>query len=405
MSFENCEKNYENKVREWCSRINIEYNSKIIPYYAEGIALYNEKKLFAVDKQRLTDYNQRYNIFRKWFSEVLMACDDISKNEDLLIYIYTFISVLLHKADAGILKEPNLNCRATDFASLFSFLYFLDDMISGMKKRGCSHQIISDTLNGFDSEMTDYYNINGRCGMRGYVGWFMLFLNNKIFRIGRLQFEIHCFQEKLRVYEKDGDIKILVDGEYMHPKGMIFGSAMQDDESEKYFADITEDGDKIIGYAVNEFGECIPHRITLEGYKEVLKQGDYVISTHVTSDGPLDYELCERAYKEAKCFFETAYPEYDFKAFICLSWLMDKRLKQVIGKVTNITRFSDEYYSCPLVSQGAGVYFSVFHFPTPVSADKLQEDTSLQKKLKEYLGNGNIIYEKCGIRLIKNAIK
>lgn len=394
----NCADN-EIQVRDWCQRLNIEYNKKIIPYYIEGIKLYGEKKLFVIDKKRLVDYNEKYNIFRKWFDDVLLACDDISQNEDLLIYIYTFIALIIHKEEISILKEPNLNCRATDYVTLFAFMYFLDDMISAMKEKGCTHQIISDTLNGFDSEMTLYHYANGRGGVRGYASWFMLFLKNEIYRIGRLQFQIRPLREKIRVYGKDGDIKILIDGEYMHPKGMIFGSAMQDSENEKYFADISEDGERVTGYAVNELGECVPEKITLVGYREILKQGDWIISTHIAPDGPLDYELCEKSYKEAESFFAKAYPEYDFKAFICLSWLMEKRLKEVIGRETNITRFCDKYYSCPMLSQGQSVYMLVFQSGTDVPPDELPENTSLQKKIKNYLSTGNLIYEKCGILL------
>ena len=393
----------ESVVKDWCKRINIEYDERIVPYYLKGTDLYNEKKFFVVDKKRLNIYNAKYNIFRKWFDDVLLACDDLMQQEDLIIYIYTLIEIITAKDDVEIIKAPDLNCRATDFAPLFSFLYFLDDMISEMMNRGCTNKIISDTLNVFDSEMDDYYKTYGRSGMRIYIAWFMYFLEGKILRVGRLQYEIKRLDDKIRVFEKDGDVKILIDGEYMHKKGMVFGSALQTEKSEKYYADILESENSISGYAPNEFGECVPERITLTGYKEILKNGDYVLSVHIPSDGSLEYDLCEESYIEAQNLYAKYYSEYDFKAFTCSSWLMEKRLKEIIGKETNITKFAGEFVTYPLLSTGTDVYVFLYNLQTPQKAETLPENTSMRKMVKKYLMEGNAFYKKGGIRLFKNG--
>ena len=49
------------------------------------------------------------------------------------------------------------------------------------------------------------------------------------------------FDDKIRVYKKGDDIKILIDGAEVHKKGMLFGSKGQEDENGRFFAEITKD--------------------------------------------------------------------------------------------------------------------------------------------------------------------
>jgi len=388
-----------NQTKAFCKRLNIKYTDELVPFYQKGVELYAQKGLFAVSKNRLIEFNDEYNIFRRWFDDVLKACDEVRKDEDLLIYIYTLVCIISEKAPLSVLEAPD-RCRMdTDFAPLFALLYFLEDMIDNMKRRGCSHQVISDTLYGFDSEMNDYFRLYGRSGMRIYVWWFLLFVHGELLRVGRFQFQILKFEDKVRVYAKDGDVKVLIDGQYMHRLGMVFGSEAQQDEAGKFFADIHQCGDEVTGYACDESGNCVMPKITLKGYTEVLRWGDDVISVHIPSDGPLEYEYSQKSYDEAKRLFKSAYPEYDFKAFHCSSWLLEKKLKDIMGKDTNITRFADCYTIYPQLSEGEDVYTFLFSQKGKVPPSSLPENSSMHTKVKEYLMHGGVFYEKSGIIL------
>ncbi len=388
-----------NQTKDFCKRLNINFSDELVPFLKKGKELYAAKGLSAVDKERIISFNNEYNIFRKWFDDVLAACDEVSKDEDLLVYIYTLVCVIKGNAPLSVLEAPDRARMDTDFAPLFALLYFLEDMIDNMKRRGCTHQIISDTLYGFDSEMNDYYAIHGRSGMRSYIWWFLLFVRGELLRIGRFQFQILKLQNKIRVYTKADDVKVLIDGEYMHRDGMIFGSLGQEDEAGRYYAEITQNGDEVTGYACNELGECVSERITLKGYTEVLRAGDDVISVHIPSDGPLDYDYSEKSYAEAKELFQNYYPEYNFKAFYCDSWLLEKRLKAIMGRETNITRFADGYITFPTKSTGSAVYGFLFNQKGIVDPSTLPENSSMHTKVKEYLSAGNIFHEKGGVRL------
>ena len=316
-----------------------------------------------------------------------------------MLFNYILCSIIKERADVKILQVPDRESIETDFAPMFALLWFVEDIVKTLNDRGLPFQIISDTLHGFEAEIDDYYNMYGRSGMRVFVSWFMHYVKCEIIRVGRLNFEFAPFNKQMRVYQKGNDIKILADGVSMHRRGMLFGSGGQDDEDGKFFAEIHEENGAITGYAANEFGECVPEKITLEGYKEVLKDGDEVLSVHIPADEPFTVEVCEESFKNVRDIMKKCYPEKNIKAFVCYSWLMEKRLKEILGRETNITRFADMFNAFPINSPGTGVISFLFHENLPVEYKDLPENTSMQRAVKKYLCDGNYFYEKGGIIL------
>ena len=187
-------------AKELCEKLNIKYNPEAEPFFESGMKLYKEKGLFPFDKERLISYNNKYNIFKKWFDDILAAADEVAKDEDLVEFVYTLIAAM--KADrADVITAPDRGRLDTDYAPMYAILYFLEDMIGDMEKRGVPHDVISDTLNGLDTEINDYYDMYGRGGMRIYVFWFMLFIRGELLRVGRLQFQIKKFADKIKVFK------------------------------------------------------------------------------------------------------------------------------------------------------------------------------------------------------------
>ncbi len=384
-------------MKTFCERLGIPYHEEAIPFYEEGMKMKEEFGSAIAEEERLISFNQKYNFFRKWFDVVLKAAAIIKKDDDLLLYNYTLYCVIKAKAPVSILPPPDKGVIETDFSPMFALLWFLEDMIQSMETRGLPHQVISDTLQGFEAEINDYNDMFGRPGMRRYVNWFTLFIRGEIIRVGRLHFQFTTLKEKIRVYQKDEEIQILMDGETMHKKGMVFGSGGQTEEDGKYIADLVITGETVSGYPANAYGECVPERITLTGYTEVLKQGDAIVSVHIPSAEPFTAELCEQSFQDAKKIIKQYYSELNIKAFYCHSWMLEKRLRDILGKDTNVTKFADFFHGVPCLSEATGVYSFLFHQSKPIPPEELPEETSMQRAVKDYLCNGNYFYEKAGI--------
>jgi len=384
---------------QFCLDLNIKCEEKLRSHYEKGVALYLEKGNFAFDRDRIIKYNYKYNIFPNWLSDVLAAAIEVEKDEDLKVFVYMLAEFLESRDDLLLLEMPDRGRLDTDYAPMFSFLYFLEDMEEDMERRGIPFDVMCSTFQGFDTEIHDYFRLYGRGGVRIYYAWFSLFTNHELLRVGRFQFNIIKHTDPVRVYEKDGDVKILADNVDLHKKGMLFGSAGQDDEEGRYHADIEEGDGFVRGYAANELGEFVPEKITLTGYREVIRQGDDIIGVHIPSDGPLDKAYSDESYKKAWEVFTKGYPERNFKAFNCFSWLLEKRLRGIMGRDTNITRFADKYVTYPIKSNGKAIYSFLFNQPKPCAPELLPEESSMHRLVKKYLMEGNIFYEKGGFIL------
>ena len=71
--------------------------------------------------------------------------------------------------------------------------------------------------------------------------------------------------------------------------------------------------------------------------------GDNVIGIHIPSSGPLDTEECKKSLKRAKEFFGKYFPKYKYSYFRCHSWLLDKKLEEILKCGSNILKFQEMF--------------------------------------------------------------
>ncbi len=74
-----------------------------------------------------------------------------------------------------------------------------------------------------------------------------------------------------------------------------------------------------------------------------IKKGDRVIEIHIPQGDKLDNEECKKSIEMAKEFFKKYFPEFDYKAFVCDSWLLDNDLKEYLSLDSNIIKFGDMF--------------------------------------------------------------
>ena len=134
-------------------------------------------------------------------------------------------------------------------------------------------------------------------------------------------------------------------------------------------------------------------------YEKKVDNGKLTIEIHIPSGTKLDVRQNLLSFKEALDFFEKYYPELEFSQFLCKSWLLSKEIEEVMGKKTNISRFGDMFERFSINdTTGDSVYRFVYKMVPPYPpVDELPEDTTLQKKLKEYIKSGKMMYAYGGL--------
>ena len=140
-------------------------------------------------------------------------------------------------------------------------------------------------------------------------------------------------------------------------------------------------------------------------------KGEEAIGVHIPNGTKLDVgENLENFYRALE-FFNKYYSEYDFKGFVCESWLLNPHIEAIMGRKTNITRFGDMFDRFEIDEEDDGVYGCVFKVSKPKSIDELCEETSLQRNIKKFIKEGNRFKDYGGfislnkLEEIKNHVK
>ncbi len=118
-------------------------------------------------------------------------------------------------------------------------------------------------------------------------------------------------------------------------------------------------------------------------------KGDDAIGVHIPRATKLDVDENMQNFRYALDFFKKYYSEYDFKWFVCESWLLNPHVEAIMGKKTNISRFGDMFERFEIDEESDGIFISVFKGSKSGKVDDLAEETSLQRNIKKYLKEGN----------------
>lgn len=121
----------------------------------------------------------------------------------------------------------------------------------------------------------------------------------------------------------------------------------------------------------------------IEACGKLLKKGSKVLNVHIPEDGKMDPDTCEMSFRKAAEFFKRRGYE-GANIFICESWLLSPRLKEVLENNSNIIKFQDRFEIYGIIYPFRQAEERIFGY---ISEDKSSypEVTRLQKAAKESL--------------------
>ncbi len=179
-----------------------------------------------------------------------------------------------------------------------------------LKKREIEENIISDTIKGYEETLSGYISRFDRVGYDlRYINWIMLYLEERILRIGRFNFEMrNKLPDSIYVFENSkNEIKILIDNAVFNSHGMIHGTLGQDDSTEEFNAYFHEYDKYYEGFESDiKTARAItkPVRLMKDEWYLKLCPEDKVLSVHIPSGGKLTGQICENAYLDAARIFK-----------------------------------------------------------------------------------------------------
>lgn len=131
-------------------------------------------------------------------------------------------------------------------------------------------------------------------------------------------------------------------------------------------------------------------RIGALEYEPGEKNGEKVISIHIPSDALLSSEEIDKSLKSAEKFIESCFPDYRDAKYRCNSWLLAKELEPFLDENSNIRAFQKRFMRIGETKSEEYKEF-LFKVPEETPIEDLPENTSLQRKVKQFLLSGGEI--------------
>lgn len=173
---------------------------------------------------------------------------------------------------------------------LLAVIYLLIEKYEEYIQSGIPAEITNATFRDVTLRASLYYQSCNSVGLsKDDVVWFRHIMNKKLFQIGPLQFQ---------------------------PFEMIY----LDEET--------------IGESYMSF----PGNI-----KIVLSPGTPVINCHIPRGTDLNPARVSASLLQARSLFHNLYPDVDFKAFLCYSWLLFPDMCAILGTNSNIRKFAERF--------------------------------------------------------------
>ena len=151
----------------------------------------------------------------------------------------------------------------------------------------------------------------------------------------------------------------------------------------------------------DRYGELSPTPVTLEGYKEVLSEGDNIAAIHITNGEPFHIDIVRESFRMMDEVIAKYYSDLNIKAYHGYSWVFNKHLRDIMGRDTNLTLLADMFDLYPTAGGHHGIYEYVFKRPESTPTEELPEDSSMQRAIKKYLLDGNTFCEMAAVKMIK----
>lgn len=199
---------------------------------------------------------------------------------------------LVMMADQAFIGQPETLpvCRRKPFTRLLLTCCCLLPLKAHFVSRGIPRGIYLDTISDLTLRIQLYQEAVGKLGLSCRdVRWFYRLVHFSIFKLGALQFEL---------------------AEMTYPE---------------------------------EMKNAKPCSILRPELRSSLPSGTPVLRIHIQKGASLERQSVAESLQFAQRFFIQYFPEHDFRAFVCDSWLLYPGLRSLLSENSRIAQFADRF--------------------------------------------------------------
>ena len=375
--------------------------------YAEALEMLNSgaNPLLRVEYYDLL--HEKYGVFESTLEVYKKAAAMIAESEELSLFLCLLCRALRDRAtiqrDIAQMELPEApegeDTLPYDMLTALSMCQSYDAFYEQLKKHNVPQDILEESMRIPERCVEINRRRSNRPRLTNF-DWYQHAYDGRLYRIGRLQLEFPLsMPNAYRLFEsKDGELIALANMQ-IHKSGIPLGSFGAEDEEGSFSATYEETESAYIGHPFDKNGYVSPEKVTLQksewGVK--LTGGDRLVNLHIPPDEPFGEEIVDDAIARSREFLKNCYPEYNYKAFLCASWLLDTTLVELLGEDANISKFCKRFIPFRMKSNGKAPFNFVFKRYGDIKIEELPENSRLQKILKKHYLDGKAIYDTHGV--------
>ncbi len=266
-------------------------------------------------------------------------------------HLYRRMYVTPGLSAAGVRSWPLPPPGSAPHADMFMAVLFLAGIPrieAFYREHRIPEAVFLDTMADLELWIREYRRKTGRWGFNE-LGWLVNHFTGNLFRLGRLQFQFGKFRYDYHAFRHRADGRVLLlagGGIYVHPDGW----AAAGPSPETPAAPFRKGAAETCGLPVDPTGRIACREVCLKqaDWKCILERDAPVLNIHIPAGGPMDFEQCGQSLRRAPDFFGKHFPEFEYRAFACGSWLLDPQFELYLPETSNIRRFLREFYLFPL---------------------------------------------------------
>ncbi len=355
---------------------------------------------------------QKYNLFAEYYDAVKEGFEAIKKDTQRKAYLD---SVSLYLKDASFKEASQIRCPepentpATNMLPVLLHLPSLEKTYTELISRGFTHQeAVKDlsVLNIYIREEEHYRT--GIVGISSFISfWLYRFTKLQILYFGKAGINFHLiaadynFPYVLRNKKSRKIVTAFGNNFAIHKSGIPLNSAGATDTDGCFTACFKETDEEYIGHVSDEkYVSKTAEVFKKSEWELIVSPGDDIITLHIFWDSNLTPEAVQEALDEGVEKCRLCYPDKDFKAISCCSWLMSPYINEILGENSKLSQFSSRFVRFPIVSGATLMYNYVFP-GQKCPPEEYIAHTRLQKGVKQLLMDGKYFYETCGIIPLK----
>ncbi|OCT11344.1 hypothetical protein A8709_06635 [Paenibacillus pectinilyticus] len=346
-----------------------------------------------MDRTYIEKMNEYLQIDSYHLDLILRCFDEIEHSDFLKEQLELARNQIFVENQNDISEEVKVNVanhlQGPNFFPLLVLLEKFEDVLAFYEKHKLPKEILLHTFSDVNLWIRGYQDRHQKDGFEE-LRWLKNHFKNEIFRLGRLQFIYKKNYIKANVYrnKETGEIVILPHDqvEFDEKEGFTAAPPSTDLGRSIFTAQLLETDTAIHSNCVLVNGLMMKKQVALvkEEYDLVLGEDDYVLDVHIPGYEPLDAEKCRESFEQALAFYQTYFSEYNYKAFICDSWLLTPHFKDILGPDSNINKFSSMFKLVSGVVRNSSFLFFVFSTTNP-DLEKLPRKSSLQQAVYDHL--------------------